>query len=203
MTDGGGNEKAPGRVAAVLLAAGVGARAGEDNKLLRLWRGKPLVCYAAEVIAAARRRGLVGSAVVVTGRDGDEVAALMPADFARAHNPDFARGMAGSLKCGVAAVSSPSGAVLVVLGDMPLVTVGDVAAVIGGLGRLDDDIVVPCYGGRRGNPVALRRRVFGRVMALDGDVGARALFGAARVGQVAAGTGVVFDVDTDADFGDE
>ena len=38
-------------------------------------------------------------------------------------------------------------------------------------------IVIPSYQGNRGNPVLLDRSVFSEVMALEGDIGCRAIFG--------------------------
>ena len=174
---------------AILLAAGTSARFG-DNKLLRPWRGKPLVCHAAGILAKAQHAGLIQRTVAVCGRDAEAVAALL--EMPTINNPDYESGMASSLRRGLQEVGGDD-AVLVMLADMPLVQVEDIAAVTAAFGTAD--IVVPAYQGKRGNPVLLGRRHFATLSKLQGDIGARALFAEHVIAEVPTGSGVLFDID--------
>ena len=92
------------------------------------------------------------------------------------HNPDFADGLAGSVKAGIAAVPDNADGAMVCLGDMPLIDAQLIDRLIEAFapdrGNL---IVVPVSDGRRGNPVLWSRRFFNELMTLDGDIGARHL----------------------------
>ena len=190
------------RITALLLAAGAARRMGGENKLLRRWRGQPLVAHSAHTIAAAVRQGIVQDAIAVTGRDGDEVAAHLPPQLRRAHNPQYEQGLGTSLACGLRAVQGACDAVLICLADMPRVQVEDIRAVCAAAPD-DAEIVVPVHHGKRGNPVLLRKTIFPRLLQLQGDEGARALFSEARVTRAEAGPGVLVDLDTPAGFAED
>mgnify|MGYP003694652553 FL=1 len=91
-------------------------------------------------------------------------------------NPDFAGGLASSVKAGISAVPDNADGAVVCLGDMPLISAKLIDRLIETFapdrGHL---IAVPVSDGRRGNPVLWSRRFFRELMTLDGDVGARHL----------------------------
>ena len=190
-------EPAGRRVAGIVLAAGRSTRMGGPNKLLAELGGKPLVRIAVEQALASRARPVV----VVTGHQRGEVeAALKGLPVAFAHNPDFAEGLSGSLKVGIAALPAEVDGAIVCLGDMPQVDAALIDRLIAGFdpekGAL---VVVPTIAGKRGNPVVWSRRFFGDLAQLEGDVGARHLIGSypeAVVEVPVTGRGALIDVDT-------
>jgi molybdenum cofactor cytidylyltransferase len=168
-------EAAP--VAGLVLAAGRSTRMGPDNKLLQRVRGQPMLRHAVEAQLASQARPVI----VVTGHQHAEVAAVLAGlDVTLVHNPDYADGLAGSVKAGLAALPEAVAGVVVSLGDMPNVT----AAVIDRLAQVFAEsgealAVVPTLLGQRGNPVLLARALFAEVAKLEGDQGARRLLDAA------------------------
>lgn len=184
-------------IAAIILAAGRSARMGGPNKLLAELNGRPLVRIVAEQVLASKAAGVT----VVTGHQADKVReALRGLDVSFVHNPDYAEGLAGSVKAGIAAVPAAADGAVVCLGDMPLVDARLIDRLIEAFapdrGAL---IVVPVSDGRRGNPVLWSRRFFAELMTLDGDIGARHLI--ARHGETVAevpvaGAGAFLDIDT-------
>ncbi|MBE0529752.1 MAG: nucleotidyltransferase family protein [Rhodospirillales bacterium] len=158
-------------IAAIILAAGMATRMGE-NKLLVEIDDRPLV---ARVVDAALGAELT-SVVVVTGHEADRVrAALEGRPVSYAHNPDFAAGMAGSLKAGLAVLPAETMGALVCLGDMPDVSSAHISRIVAAFPPDGRAICVPTRQGRRGNPVLLGRPFFAEMQALTGDVGARGL----------------------------
>ena len=113
-----GSEKRTFRVAAAVLAAGSASRmaASGKHKLLATFGGVPLVRRAVETVKNSNADELV----MVTGyRSADIEQAIAGLDCSIVHNPDFASGMASSLKAGLAAVRDGTDGLLVVLADMP------------------------------------------------------------------------------------
>lgn len=164
------------RVAAVLLAAGRSTRMEGRNKLLLPLGGIPLVAHAARAMTGSR----VSETIIVTGHDHEAISgALAGLPVKRVHNPDFATGMASSLKAGLAHVSETADGVIVALGDMPAVTAQDINRMIA---AFDADegraIIVPVYKGKRGNPVLFARSYFAEMLAATGDTGAKAVINA-------------------------
>lgn len=185
------------KVAAVILAAGRSTRMGGPNKLLAELNGEKLVRIVAEQALASK----ASPVIVVTGHQGVEVAAALKGlDVTFVTNPQFADGLATSVKAGVAAVPASADGAIVCLGDMPLIDAKLIDRLVESFapdrGSL---IVVPVAGGRRGNPVLWSRRFFPELMALDGDIGARHLIAqhAEAVADVEVeGKSAFLDIDT-------
>jgi len=185
------------QVAAVVLAAGRSTRMGGPNKLLAELDGKSLVRIVAEQALASK----AAEVVVVTGHQADDVRkALQGLKVRFTHNPDYAAGLAGSVKTGIAAVSENADGALVCLGDMPLISTELINRLIDSFAPDNGNlIVVPVSDGRRGNPVLWSRRFFAELMTLDGDIGARHLI--AKHGEAVAevpveGQAAFLDIDT-------
>jgi molybdenum cofactor cytidylyltransferase len=154
----------------VVLAAGSSRRMGSPKQLLRIG-GRPLL----EVVVGHANASKLDEVVVVLGAAADEIRGQV--DFGRARiliNPDHASGMASSLRAGLSALDGDVGMAMVILGDQP-----DVAGRIDRLLDLLDESGLPAaalsFGGLLHPPVVLRRELWGDLMALEGDVGCRAV----------------------------
>ncbi|MFS8112398.1 molybdopterin-binding/glycosyltransferase family 2 protein [Rhizobium jaguaris] len=194
-----GKPEAQISVAIVLLAAGKARRMGEDgpHKLLAEFDGIPLVRRSAATAVASG----AAAVVAVTGHRREEIEqALAGLPVERAHNPDYASGMASSLVAGVSApVAQRADGVLVMLADMPGVTSDDLKTLIAAFRKANGQAIVRAVSrGKRGNPVILPRAVFDAVMRLEGDVGARHVIETAglSVVDVDIGDAAHLDVDT-------
>ncbi|RVD59370.1 4-diphosphocytidyl-2C-methyl-D-erythritol kinase [Mesorhizobium sp. M2D.F.Ca.ET.185.01.1.1] len=184
------------KVDIVLLAAGRSSRMGGPNKLLALFDGEPLVRRT-----AARALGSkAASTIVVTGHQRERVrSALAGLEVKLADNPDFADGLASSLKAGIAKVAPDAAGAMIVLGDMPGVSSKDLDSLIDAFRRSGGHAVVRAsHQGKRGNPVLLPRSLFAAVAQLEGDTGARHLVEAEGLDviDVEIGQGASIDVDT-------
>ncbi|WP_024519253.1 molybdopterin-binding/glycosyltransferase family 2 protein [Bradyrhizobium sp. Tv2a-2] len=192
-TDTEGNRN----VAAIVLAAGRSTRMGGPNKMLAELSGKKLVRIATEQALASK----ASEVIVVTGHQAElveQALAGLKVKFVR--NPDFAGGLASSVKAGIAAVSKQADGAVVCLGDMPLIDAHLIDRLVE---AFDPDrgslIVVPVAEGRRGNPVLWSRRFFSELLTLDGDIGARHLIAkhAEAVAEVPVdGESAFLDIDT-------
>lgn len=185
---------------AVVLAAGSAVRFG-GGKLTAPWRGAPLLHGA----LAAAHAAPVRSVILVTGADAEavtEAARAFRRDIRIVHAAGYAEGMAASLRTGVAALPQDTAAAFVFLGDMPRVPHA-VLAPLGQAVAAGAPAAAPVFRGRRGNPVVLARALFGQVLALEGDAGARAILqslGPDLAVVEAPDDGVLFDVDRPSDL---
>jgi molybdenum cofactor cytidylyltransferase len=177
-------------IGAVVLAAGKSSRMAPYNKLLVTDpAGKPMVARVVDNVLSSRARPIL----IVTGHMAYEVEQALGGRPVRyVHAAGYADGLSASLKTGIAAVPPDCAAVIVCLGDMPLVTGRMIDRM---LAMYDPDegrqIVLPTFRGKQGNPMIWDRRFFTEILGLSGDSGARSL--------VAKHAEVVCEVEMDDD----
>jgi molybdenum cofactor cytidylyltransferase len=176
-----------------VLAAGGASRFGGAKQLARL-RGRPLLEHSLATLAASplERR------FVVLGAEADRIRHEVDLQGAQpVLCEDWELGQARSLAAGIAAAGD-AGAVLVILGDQPLITPAAIERVLAARGG-GAPAVRATYDGEPGHPVLLERELFADALNLEGDAGARELF-RGREGSVRAvpceDLGSAVDVDT-------
>ena len=181
------------------MAAGTSSRMGRPKLTLSL-NGVPLLQKVLDTL----HRTEVNEIVVVLGAQAPEVRRRTEfSDEKVVVNRAFAEGMSGSIRVGLRAVEEEAEAVLIVLGDQPLVTAATVDKLIESYRRTKALVVLPVYSGRRGNPVLFDRELFLEIEQVKGDVGAKSVVNkhAGRVVEVPVDDrGVVVDVDTPEDY---
>ena len=162
-----GFERAGEVISGLVLAAGGGTRFGTENKLLAPLHGRYVLEYALAAMADAE----LASVVCVLGARADEIAEAVDFHGATAVVcSDWAEGQSVSLRVGIDALHG-SDAVVVTLGDQPLVTSEAIDRVVARRGR-EVPAVQATYGGVPGHPVVLERELYPQLRKLRGDRGA-------------------------------
>jgi len=156
-----------------VLAAGGSRRLGRPKQLLA-WSGRPLL----EQVVAVVCRWPAAPVVVVLGAHAEEI--LDRADLGEASvviNPEWEEGIAASLRVGFDWLAREGSAewAFVALGDQPRVPEEVPSALLAAAEEFGRPAVVPVYRYQRGNPVLVGRRLWARMMSLQGDAGAAAL----------------------------
>ena len=168
------------------------------NKLLLPWQKQ---CVLQVVVERICEVGL-GEVVVVTGHQRTEVEeALRHHPVQLVHNPDFAEGMAASIRAGLEAAVGKQG-YLFALGDMPQIAGNTMLKVAEAL-KSNETIAVPVRNGRRGHPVAIGSAHRDALLSLTGDQGARPVLAknATNVVEVPVeDEGIFVDVDTQESY---
>ena len=163
--------------AGIVLAAGSSRRMGRPKQLLEVG-GKPLL----EMIVDEANASQLDEVLVVLGAEADQIRERV--DFGRAFviiNRDHASGMASSLRAGIAALTNKTNKMdeiaraVVILGDQPAVSSG----LLDSLVELQETSGLPAaalsFDGLLHPPVVLARTLWPDLMALEGDIGCRAL----------------------------
>lgn len=209
---GGGGSRSGHKVLAVVLAAGGSTRMGRPKQLAEL-DGRPLLAHVLAAVDAApvdggsgglRTRPPVDRVVVALGGAADAV--LERVDLGRAEPlvvEGWAAGMGHVLASTLAQAGDDWEAVVVLLGDQPLVPGSAVARVVEAWRAGAGPVVTATYGGRPGHPKLFDRRLLPDLLRLTGDTGARDLLATHpdRVHRVEVGDlGSDADVDVEADL---
>lgn len=193
---------------ALLLAAGSSARFG-SNKLLALWRGRPMLSHVITSISTLRERGVISGATAVV-RDGDERAGalLRQAGIRVIWNEHAQDGMGPSLQLGLralVALSPQPDAALIFLADQPDTPIEAAVEVVRAWELGGGAVVRPRYSlapDEPGHPVLLDRDAWGLAERLGGDQGLGRALSISRDLVVHVDVdGANPDVDTPADLG--
>jgi molybdenum cofactor cytidylyltransferase len=189
---------------AIILAAGTSSRMGNGHHKLLLPLGEQSVLahtIAATVASQAR------PIIVVLGHQAALVrSAIAPFinsnEIITIENPHFLHGMSTSIHAGIHALQSrepsPPGA-LIILGDQPLLSPHILDTLISAKNATSKPIVVPLYGGKRGNPVLFDRSLFPELLQVSGDEGGRSVIARHQQDVIGVELGsavATYDVDT-------
>ncbi|KFL92100.1 hypothetical protein AmDm5_0144 [Acetobacter malorum] len=165
---------------AIILAAGRSSRTAPDHKLLaRDAQGVPmLVRTTATVLASA-----VSKVVVILPPDRPDLSSLISNAFPETPRletriaQDAQDGLSASLRVGVqVAQAEHAPALLVCLGDMPLVSVALLNALLRDHALFKPPATAPDRGdGKPGNPVVWDATQFAALAAVQGDQGGRGI----------------------------
>lgn len=139
------------RWSAVVLAAGNSSRMQGRHKMLLPLGDKPVIRHTVLRILAAAPQEVV----VVTGYNGrDVMTALADLPVTLQANPRWEEGQMTSAAIGVGALAKATDAVMMCLGDMVLLEPADYAELVTAyVDKTDRSIVIPYFGGDRGNPI--------------------------------------------------
>lgn len=180
-------------IAVALLAAGRSQRFGQENKLLAPLGGRPLISWAQETAlnVPAARRFLITSP--------DSALTSHAPDFDQLINHDPGSGLSSSLSLAVsAAAQSACSALLILLADMPFVTIGHLGRLIGRLGTGGGKPIFSQAAGISQPPALFPASLFPAMLEASGDKGARALAEQAQL--VPISLEEALDIDTMSDL---
>jgi molybdenum cofactor cytidylyltransferase len=181
---------------ALVLAAGASRRFGAIKQLARI-NHEPMLLHAVRCAAAAADRTWV-----ILGAHADELAAeLERAPVTVCLNANWPDGLSSSIRAGLEYLPDSCGGALLTLADQALVTAEDYGRLAHIWRGAPQSIVAARYGAGLGAPAIFPRRLFGDLLRLAGDAGARALLRehAGEVLEVPMPSAAV-DIDTPADL---
>ena len=189
-------------ISATILAAGSSQRMG-DNKLLLPFQDNTLINVVCKTIIDSYLKPVF----VVTGFENKKVLESLPKSIDKIiYNEDWSRGMATSINKAISSLPNNIDGNMIVLGDMPLVTVKTINKLHQVfLNNNGNKIIYADYLGKQANPVIFPRKFFDEILHLNGDKGCKKIIYKNRkssIGVPIDSSEVIFDCDTKDDYSD-
>lgn len=158
-------------ISAIVLAAGESRRMGALKPLLP-FQGRTII----ETIVRTLSQCPLEEILVVLGHRATEIEPLL-ADYPvrLIHNDQYQRGMLSSVQVGVEQAASPADALLICLGDQPLLQRQTILRLIAAFKGAKPGICVPSYRGQTGHPLLIAARYRAEIRRLDESIGLRQL----------------------------
>ncbi len=182
-------------VSSILLAAGKSQRMGRPKQLMPWGQSTMLEQTIDNLLGSA-----VNEVIVVVGHKAEEIRKTLGAKAVKVVvNPDYEQGMSTSVIAGLNLVDSRAKAVMLVLGDQPLVNSQTFNRLIDEFYNCNKGIIIPTYQGRRGHPVIFAIKYKEELLGLKDDIGGRQIIKdhSEDVLEVAVScAGICIDIDT-------
>ncbi len=179
----------------ILLAAGSSKRYGNKNKLTVKFKGKHLILHIRDTLLKAFDPCEL---LVILGHDYKIIRDLINnKEIKIINNKKYKNGIGTSISLGIQHLDINIQGVMIIPGDMPLITAEDLI-------KLEQEfiahkckkVVLPKYKYTIGNPVILPKSYFSTLKNLKEDFGARSKIKENDIVEVDCEIGTVFDIDT-------
>jgi molybdenum cofactor cytidylyltransferase len=158
------------KIGIILLAAGFSSRMGEPKQLLKV-HNEPLIRIMIRQALASD----VSEVVVVLGHHASEIEKAiggLPVHITL--NKEAAKGMGGSIKCGVRSLNKMAcSAALIITCDQPLLTSSHLKKIVEAYREKRALIVASGYAGSVGIPVLFDQKLFDSILSIDDNAGAK------------------------------
>ena len=160
-------------ISSILLAAGQSKRMQGENKLLKKYKKKYLINHILKSLIKSK----VNKIIIVLGYENKKIKkiALKSKKIIFVVNSQYLKGISTSIKCGLKKISKKNIGFLIAHADMPLVSKTILNALCSALKNKNEEIFIPVYKKRIGNPLAFKYSMIKSLKRIKGDRGAKKL----------------------------
>ena len=158
-------------IKAILLAAGQSKRMKSENKLIKLYKNKPLINYSLNVL----KKSKVNKIIIVLGHQHKEVKKIIKKNkkIIFTYNKNYKQGMASSIKTGLKKISKNDKGFIVAQSDMPFVKQSDINKICRSIKSKKFLIHALKYKNRVGNPIGFDSSLIKKFKNIKGQFGAK------------------------------
>ena len=155
----------------ILLAAGLSQRMKSENKLIKLYKKKPLINYSLNVLKKSKANKII----IVLGHQFKEVKKIIKKNkkIIFTYNKNYKKGMASSIKMGLKKVSKNDDGFIVAQSDMPFVKLSDINKICRSINTKQFLVHALKYKNRLGNPIGFDISLIKKFKNIKGQFGAK------------------------------
>ena len=155
----------------ILLAAGLSKRMKSENKLIKLYKKKPLINYSLNVLKKSKANKII----IVLGHQFKEVKKIIKKNkkIIFTYNKNYKKGMASSIKVGLKKVSKNDDGFIVAQSDMPFVKLSDINKICRSIQTKKFLVHALKYKNRLGNPIGFDISLIKKFKNIKGQFGAK------------------------------
>ena len=158
-------------IKAILLAAGQSKRLKSENKLIKLYKKKPLINHSLNALHKSK----VNKVIVVLGHQKKDLQKIIKKNNKNifTYNKEYKKGMASSIKAGLRKVNKKDKGFIIVQSDMPFIKSSDINKIFNSIKSKKYLVHVLKYRNRVGNPIGFDISIMKKFKKIKGDVGAK------------------------------
>ena len=158
-------------IKAILLAAGQSKRMKSENKLIKLYKNKPLINYSLNVLTKSK----VNKIIIVLGHQHKELKKIIKKNkkIIFTYNKNYKKGMASSIKTGLKKISKNDKGFIIAQSDMPFVKQSDINKICRSINSKKFLVHALKYKNRVGNPIGFDSSLIKKFKNIKGQFGAK------------------------------
>ena len=158
-------------IKAILLAAGQSKRLKSENKLIKLYKKKPLINHSLNALHKSK----VNKIIVVLGHQKKDLQKIIKKNNKNifTYNKEYKKGMASSIKAGLKKLNKKDKGFIIVLSDMPFIKSSDINKIYNSIKSKKYLVHVLKHRNRVGNPIGFDISIMKKFKKINGDVGAK------------------------------
>ena len=155
----------------ILLAAGQSKRLKNENKLIKIFKNKPLINHALNSVKNSKIKKII----IVLGYQFKEVKKKIKKNkkIVFVHNKNYKNGMSSSIKSGLKKISKKDKGFIILQSDMPFVKTSDINKIYNSLIRKKYLVHALKYKNRIGNPIGFDISILNKFKKIKGNIGAK------------------------------
>ena len=158
-------------IKAILLAAGQSKRLKSENKLIKLYKKKPLINHSLNALHKSK----VNKVIIVLGHQHKEVKKIIKKNKKNIfiYNKNFKKGMSSSIKVGLKKVFRNDKGFIIVQSDMPFIKTSDINKIYNSIKLKDYLVHVLKFKNKMGNPIGFDFSLKKKFKNIKGKFGAK------------------------------
>ncbi len=158
-------------IKAILLAAGQSKRLKSENKLIKLYKKKPLINHSLKALHKSK----INKVIVVLGYQKNEVKKIIQKNKKNIfiYNKEYKKGMASSIKVGLKKITKKDKGFIIVQSDMPFIKSSDINKICNSIKSKKYLVHALRYKNRIGNPIGFDLSIMKKFKRIKGDFGAK------------------------------
>ena len=158
-------------IKAILLAAGRSKRLKSGNKLIKLYKKKPLINYSLKTLHKSK----VNKVIIVLGHQKNELKKIIKKNKKNifTYNKEYKKGMASSIKVGLKKITKKDKGFIIIQSDMPFIKSSDINKICRSIKSKKYLVHALRYKNRVGNPIGFDGSIMKKFKKMKGDIGAK------------------------------
>ena len=158
-------------ISAVLLAAGQSKRIERENKLIKKYKGKPLINHILKSLIKSK----VNKIIIVLGYESRKIRkiTLKSKKITFVFNSNYKQGISSSIKFGLKKINKKNKGFIIVQSDMPMITSSLINKIYYSIIRNNELVHVLINRNKIGNPIGFNILTKDKFKKIKGNIGAK------------------------------
>jgi molybdenum cofactor cytidylyltransferase len=158
-------------IKAILLAAGKSKRLKSENKLIKIYKKKPLINHGVKSLIKSK----VNKIIIVLGFESKKLKKIIKKNrkISFTFNKYYKKGMSSSIKQGLKKMSKKDKGFIIVQSDMPFITTSNINKICNSITTKKYLIHILSYKNQIGNPIGFDISILDKFKKIKGNIGAK------------------------------